>query len=45
MNSLNTKIEQMEEALRTLQEDNKALKEEQISLNAQVLSSANSSWS
>lgn len=39
--SLNTKFEKMEETLGTLQEENKALKEEHVSLKAQVFSSAN----
>ena len=38
---LNTKIELMEDTFRTLQEENKALKQEQVSLKAQVLRSAN----
>ena len=39
--TLNTKIEQMEDTFGTLQEENKALKQEQVSLKAQVLRSAN----
>ena len=39
--SLNTKCEKMEEALTALQEKNKALQQEYVSLKAQVLSSAN----
>ena len=39
--TLNTKIEQMEDTFGMLQEENKALKQEQVSLKAQVLRSAN----
>ena len=39
--TLNTKIEQMEDTFGTLQEENKALKQEQVSLKAQVLRSPN----
>ena len=39
--SLNTKCEKMEEALTALQEINKALQQEYVSIKAQVLSSAN----
>ena len=39
--TVNTKIEQMEDTFGTLQEENKALKQEQVSLKAQVLRSAN----
>ena len=35
--TLNTKIEQMEDTFGMLQEENKALKQEQVSLKAQVL--------
>ena len=39
--TLNTKIEQTEDTFGMLQEENKALKQEQVSLKAQVLRSAN----